>query len=154
MSPADRSNGGPQAAARQQAAAEQRKADLAALEFPFGDKKPEPAKTIEVAPGTADGSYGIHVARLAGLPEAALARAEEVLRSLESGEQAGAVARLADDLPLFAAQPARKATAQQETPAPSAAETRLGEINPDELTPRAALELLYELKALLGGKGD
>ncbi len=107
----------------------------------------------EVAPGTADGSYGIHVARLAGLPEAALARAEEVLRSLESGEQAGAVARLADDLPLFAAQPARKATPAPEAPGPSEAETRLGEINPDELTPRAALELLYELKALLGGKG-
>ena len=54
------------------------------------------------APGTADRSYGIHVARLAGLPEAVTARAEEVLQLLEKGEQGGALARLADDLPLFA----------------------------------------------------
>ena len=62
----------------------------------------------EVGPGTADRSYGIHVARLAGLPEAALARAEEVLKALEQGEKADAVSSLADDLPLFAASPAKK----------------------------------------------
>src|SRR4029077_17347336 len=61
----------------------------------------------EVAPGTADRSYGIHVAKLAGLPAAVTARAEEVLQILEKGEQGGALARLADDLPLFrAARPA------------------------------------------------
>ena len=54
----------------------------------------------EVAPGAADRSYGIHVAKLAGLPPAVVARAEEVLETLEQGEQAGALARLADDLPL------------------------------------------------------
>ena len=55
----------------------------------------------EVAPGTADRSYGIHVAKLAGLPAAVTARAEEILAILEKGEQGGALARLADDLPLF-----------------------------------------------------
>ena len=57
----------------------------------------------EVGPGTADRSYGIHVAKLAGLPKAVTARAEEVLSVLEKGEQGGALARLADDLPLFSA---------------------------------------------------
>lgn len=101
----------------------------------------------EVAQGTADRSYGIHVARLAGLPPAAVARAEEVLGMLEQGEQAGALARLADDLPLFAAAP----TPQAETP-PSPVEARLAEIRPDELAPRAALDLLYELRGLLKGE--
>ena len=59
----------------------------------------------EVAPGAADRSYGIHVARLAGLPEAVLARAEAVLAVLEQGEKATAAARLANDLPLFQARP-------------------------------------------------
>ncbi len=99
----------------------------------------------EVAPGAADRSYGIHVAKLAGLPPAVIARAEEVLELLEQGEQAGALARLADDLPLFAA------TAKQAPPAtrPSPLESALSAINPDELTPKAALELLYRLRALL-----
>src|SRR5262249_29773992 len=57
----------------------------------------------EVAPGAADRSYGIHVARLAGLPAAVIARAEEVLRQLETGEQANTATKLADDLPLFSA---------------------------------------------------
>ena len=57
----------------------------------------------EVGPGTADRSYGIHVAKLAGLPKSVTARAEEVLEVLEKGEQGGALARLADDLPLFQA---------------------------------------------------
>src|SRR5262252_3770273 len=57
----------------------------------------------EVGPGTADRSYGIHVAKLAGLPKSVTARAEEVLGLLEKGEEGGALARLADDLPLFSA---------------------------------------------------
>ena len=57
----------------------------------------------EVAPGTADRSYGIHVAKLAGLPPAVTARAAEILELLEKGEEAGALARLADELPLFRA---------------------------------------------------
>ncbi|MGO1119447.1 DNA mismatch repair protein MutS [Rhodovibrionaceae bacterium A322] len=102
----------------------------------------------EVAAGSADRSYGIHVAKLAGLPVGAVARAEEVLAQLEQGEQAGALTRLADDLPLFAAT-LEKAEAALPVPAePSQVESRLEDINPDNLTPREALDLLYELKAL------
>jgi DNA mismatch repair protein MutS len=100
----------------------------------------------EVAPGTADRSYGIHVAKLAGLPAAVTARAEEVLQILEKGEQGGALARLADDLPLFRA--ARPVPAVPE-PKASAIEAMLRDIRPDELSPREALELLYRLKSLL-----
>ena len=68
----------------------------------------------------------------------------QVLAALEKGEQSGAVTRLADDLPLFAAAPTRPAglAKQQE----SEVEKALGEINPDELSPREALELLYSLR--------
>ncbi len=105
----------------------------------------------EVAPGAADRSYGIHVARLAGLPAAVVARAEEVLKALEKGEQSGAVTRLVDDLPLFrvASQPAQPARAQQ---GPSLVEQALAEINPDELTPKQALEALYDLRRQLLSK--
>lgn len=101
----------------------------------------------EVANGAADRSYGIHVARLAGLPPQVVARAEEVLAALEKGEQGSAVARLADDLPLFAtlAKPKPKAA----EPAPSAVEERLRAVNPDEMTARQALDLIYELRGLV-----
>jgi DNA mismatch repair protein MutS len=98
----------------------------------------------EVGPGTADRSYGIHVAKLAGLPKAVTARAEEVLSVLEKGEQGGALARLADDLPLFSA--ARRRA--EPPPRESAAEDLLRDTRPDELTPREALDLVYRLKAL------
>ena len=101
----------------------------------------------EVTPGAADRSYGIHVARLAGLPGAAVARAEQVLETLEKGEQSSAVTRLADDLPLFAA--AERRANPPPPPPPSPVEERLKEIDPDALTPRQALDLLYELRAKL-----
>ncbi len=101
----------------------------------------------EVAPGAADRSYGIHVAKLAGLPASVTARATEVLEILEKGEEAGALARLADDLPLFRAAFHRPKEAA--TPQASPAEELLRDIRPDELTPREALELLYRLKGLL-----
>jgi DNA mismatch repair protein MutS len=100
----------------------------------------------EVAPGAADRSYGIHVAQLAGLPAAVVARAEQVLAALEKGEQSGAVSRLADDLPLFAAAPARPAGGVAKSQE-SEIEKALADVNPDELTPREALELLYALRA-------
>ncbi|HVJ51466.1 MAG TPA: DNA mismatch repair protein MutS [Aliidongia sp.] len=103
----------------------------------------------EVAPGAADRSYGIHVAKLAGLPKPVVARAEAVLELLEQGEAGSALSRLADDLPLFSA--ARKPAPAPAAAEPSAVETRLDSIQPDELTPRAALELLYELKRLKQG---
>jgi DNA mismatch repair protein MutS len=99
----------------------------------------------EVIAGAADQSYGVHVAKLAGLPPAVVARAQEVLRILEQGEQSGALAQLADDLPLFSATvpaPAAPGT-------PSAVEEALADVNPDELSPRDALEILYRLKGLL-----
>jgi DNA mismatch repair protein MutS len=102
----------------------------------------------EVGPGTADRSYGIHVARLAGLPEAALARAEEVLRALEQGEKADQLSRLADDLPLFAAAP-RPVSGARSSAKPSAVEEALRHVHPDGLTPKDALDLVYRLKSLL-----
>jgi DNA mismatch repair protein MutS len=99
----------------------------------------------EVAAGAADRSYGIHVAKLAGLPPAAVARAEAVLALLEKGEQQSALTRLADDLPLFTA--LRPTVAAKR----SAVEAALAEVHPDALSPREALELIYKLKAMLGG---
>ncbi|MDE1148790.1 MAG: DNA mismatch repair protein MutS [Azospirillaceae bacterium] len=103
----------------------------------------------EVAAGAADRSYGIHVARLAGLPATVITRAEEVLAILEAGDQGSAVTRLADDLPLFSA-PVRRAPEPSAPPAPvSPALAALKDVSPDELTPRQALEELYRLKGLL-----
>ncbi len=98
----------------------------------------------EVAPGAADRSYGVHVARLAGLPTSVVGRAEEILATVEAGDQSGAVARLADDLPLFRAVPD-----EPQTGGPSPLEEAFAAIDPDELTPRAALELIYRLKGQL-----
>jgi DNA mismatch repair protein MutS len=103
----------------------------------------------EVAPGAADRSYGIHVAKLAGLPAAVIARAEQVLATLEKGEQSSALTRLAEDLPLFAAS---KPQTPQEMAEPAPLETLLAGLRPDELSPREALELLYKIKALSGDK--
>jgi DNA mismatch repair protein MutS len=106
----------------------------------------------EVAPGTADRSYGIHVARLAGLPEAVLRRAAAVLKRLEQGESRSAASSLADDLPLFAS--VLREPPPAEAPAePSAVERLLGETDPDALTPRQALELVYRLKKALVATG-
>jgi DNA mismatch repair protein MutS len=102
----------------------------------------------EVEAGAADRSYGIHVARLAGLPDAVISRAEDVLKTLETGEQSGAVAKLADDLPLFAVAP------QAPPPAavgPSPVAEALAGVSPDDLTPREALEELYRLKRIADG---
>jgi DNA mismatch repair protein MutS len=98
----------------------------------------------EVAPGSADRSYGIQVAKLAGLPSGVISRAEEVLETIESGEQGSAVSRLADDLPLFTSAPRPAPTPT----GPSPLEQALAEIHADELSPREALELIYKLKAL------
>ncbi|HEX3066910.1 MAG TPA: DNA mismatch repair protein MutS [Dongiaceae bacterium] len=101
----------------------------------------------EVASGAADRSYGIHVAKLAGLPPAVVSRAEEVLATLEKGEQAGALTRLAEDLPLFAAAP-RGAPAK----GPSPVEEALAALEPDQLTPKQALEEIYRLRRLARGE--
>ncbi|WP_108025672.1 DNA mismatch repair protein MutS [Rhodovulum kholense] len=103
----------------------------------------------EVRKGAADRSYGVQVARLAGLPDSVVERARVVLDALERGEREGgrSHATLIDDLPLFSA----AAIPQRPAPAPagpSPVEDRMSAIHPDELSPREALELLYELKAL------
>ncbi|MDO5643811.1 MAG: DNA mismatch repair protein MutS, partial [Paracoccus sp. (in: a-proteobacteria)] len=106
----------------------------------------------EVVRGAADRSYGVQVARLAGLPEAVVTRARDILASLESGEREGAArpAAIIDDLPLFRAAPAPAAPPKKT----SAAETRLRDVHPDSLTPREALDLVYELKSLTDQAGN
>ncbi len=99
----------------------------------------------ELADGPADRSYGIAVARLAGLPPALLARAKSVLARLEAGRDAtGGIAAGLDDLPLFAAVPAEPEAA------PDLLAEALAELDPDALTPREALDALYALKRLAG----
>ena len=98
----------------------------------------------QVVPGIADRSYGIQVARLAGLPTSVIERAKNVLQQLESFEQTNSIAKLIDDLPLFAL--SRSKT--QKIPANSKLEDRLKQVNADDLTPRQALQILYELKTL------
>ena len=100
----------------------------------------------EVRKGAADRSYGVQVARLAGLPASVVERARIVLAALEKGErERGSQKALIDDLPLFAAAPAPHPS----PPGTSELEARLKDIRPDELTPKAALELIYELSALV-----
>ncbi|MEO1681342.1 MAG: DNA mismatch repair protein MutS, partial [Pseudomonadota bacterium] len=102
----------------------------------------------EVRPGAADRSYGVQVARLAGLPPSVIERARVVLDALEKGEREGGTRpkALIDDLPLFAA--AAKAEGPEPKPAPSPVLARLEQAAPDEMSPRDALDLIYELKAL------
>ena len=99
----------------------------------------------EVKRGTADRSYGVQVARLAGLPETVVARAKVVLEALEKGEREGQRKFVIDDLPLFNAIPT---SAPQKT-APSQVEARLKSIMPDDLSPKEALNLIYELRDLV-----
>ena len=101
----------------------------------------------EVIPGAADRSYGIHVAKLAGLPPVVIKRAEQVLDALEHDKNNQKINDLADDLPLFAS--VQKKVAEEEVERFSPVEEALEAVNPDELTPREALEKLYEIKALL-----
>jgi DNA mismatch repair protein MutS len=115
----------------------------------------------KVRPGAADRSYGIQVAKLAGLPAPVTRRAAEVLALLEKGDgKAPDGAALIEELPLFAA--ARRIPSprlrgegqgegQQEAEADGGASPlveALAALNPDDLTPKAALETLYQLKEL------
>ncbi len=127
----------------------------------------------KLKPGAADRSYGIQVAKLAGLPASVVSRAAEVLAMLEKGDRRGeAGGRALDDLPLFAAaRPkgglvkggmakagtgrglAAESAAAASPPPPSAIDLAVAKINPDELTPRQALEALYDLRKLIKTKG-
>jgi DNA mismatch repair protein MutS len=98
----------------------------------------------EVAEGPADRSYGLAVARLAGLSPPVIARAKEVLKRLEAGRAAtGGLAAGLDDLPLFAA-----AGQAEEAAASDPLREALTAIDADALAPREALDLLYRLKDL------
>ena len=100
----------------------------------------------KVKAGAADRSYGIQVAKLAGLPAAVVRRASEVLKALEKNDRrAAGGAKPLDDLPLFAA---TRPTGSVPSDVPSEVDTALASINPDDLTPKAALEALYRLKQL------
>jgi DNA mismatch repair protein MutS len=102
----------------------------------------------EVLPGSADRSYGIQVAKLAGLPPAVITRAKSVLSKLEAQDRGQTARALVDDLPLFAV-PSRAAA---EAAPPSEAELLMDAVkalHPDEMSPREALEALYALKAKL-----
>ena len=99
----------------------------------------------EVAAGAADRSYGIQVAKLAGLPAAVVARARQVLDHLETSDKGSGAERLVHDLPLFQNNATPRELATNTT---SDVEDKLDEINPDTLTPKEALDLLYELKDL------
>jgi DNA mismatch repair protein MutS len=101
----------------------------------------------EVRKGAADRSYGVQVAKLAGLPESVVERARVVLEALEKGDREGSGQKaVIDDLPLFAATPPN-APAPVVT-GPSPLEDALKKVLPDELTPREALDVIYRLKAM------
>ncbi len=92
-------------------------------------------------PGAADRSYGVQVAKLAGLPRSVVARAREVLKQLEAAERRSPAAALIDDLPLFRTAPAEEKEAD-------ALREELERLDLDALSPREALEMLYRPKSL------
>lgn len=99
----------------------------------------------DVKPGAADKSYGVQVARLAGLPPQAVSRAREVLTRLEGNHDQAHDAL--GGLPLFTAAPVPVATA------PSEIELAIERLDIDDLSPRAALDLVYDLQRKLKDKG-
>lgn len=111
----------------------------------------------QVIDGAADRSYGVHVARLAGLPPAVISRAQALLAEMEAGGHGVIDAgKLAADLPLFehdfSADTAMVAQATAPVAAEDALRARLAAANPDLMAPREALDLVYELRELLAGE--
>jgi DNA mismatch repair protein MutS len=102
----------------------------------------------EVVAGVADRSYGIQVAKLAGLPASVIERSKLVLAELEAQDRTSPTRRMIDDLPLFAATPKSAAPASNDS-AVDAIVAALAALNPDEMSPREAIEALYALKAKL-----
>ena len=97
----------------------------------------------EVVAGAADRSYGIQVAKLAGLPPAVVKRAQVLLAELEASERQAPVQKLIDDLPLFAA------LVPAAPPAADPLREALAALDPDALTPREALETIYQLQRIV-----
>jgi DNA mismatch repair protein MutS len=106
----------------------------------------------KVKPGAADRSYGIQVAKLAGLPDAVVGRAREVLALLEKTEsRKNARNGGLDELPLFAVS---RTVASASPAGPSPVEKAVDDLQPDEISPRAALDTIYRLKALRQGRNE
>jgi DNA mismatch repair protein MutS len=103
----------------------------------------------EVAAGAADRSYGIQVAKLAGLPRAVVERAQVVLAELEAEDRISPARRLIDDLPLFAAASRARPSAPPPDSALEELIAALATLHPDDMSPREAIEALYALKAKL-----
>lgn len=108
----------------------------------------------EIIPGAADRSYGIQVARLAGLPSAVIDRAKQVLKQLEDHDRKRPAAALIDDLPLFSASrgisaPTPAGGAEPAGPSPEILDflNEVRALTPDDFSPREALQALYDLKA-------
>ncbi len=119
--------------------------DLAPAHMQVREWRGEVVFEHRVGPGAAERSWGVHVARLAGVAAPVLARAQEVLKALEA--RARGLDPLSEELPLFA----RPAPAAAAPPAPDhPALAALAELDADALSPREALDALYRLKSLLG----
>ena len=104
----------------------------------------------EVMPGAADRSYGIQVAKLAGLPAGVIARAKTILAKLEAQDRSSTTRALAEDLPLFATT-SRAVEEKIETPADRLLKA-FEALHPDDMSPREALDALYALKKTLGSR--
>ncbi|MFT3673765.1 DNA mismatch repair protein MutS [Aestuariivirga sp.] len=125
-------------------------ASLAARTMAVKEWKGEIIFLHDVVKGAADRSYGIQAAKLAGLPQPVIARAFEVLKHLEQQRDEKPAGHFADDLPLFSVRAMAPPTAER---APDALRLRLAGLDPDQVSAREALNLLYELKALSGKDG-
>jgi DNA mismatch repair protein MutS len=99
----------------------------------------------EVIDGAADRSYGIHVAKLAGLPKSVITRAGQVLKKLEKDSQKQNENSLENDLPLFAFAEVQEPQAEVKK---SPLEEVIDSIEPNDITAREALDIIYELKTL------
>ena len=124
----------------------QKLARLRLLTLRVADHKGEVIFLHEVIHGTADRSYGIQVARLAGLPQPVIERARLILEELEAQDKGNPVEKMVDDLPLFSIQtPVAIPNLQK----PDPLHETLAKLDPDQMTPREAMDALYQLKALL-----
>ena len=118
---------------------------LRLLTLRVADHKGEVVFLHEVIAGTADRSYGIQVARLAGLPQPVIERARLILEELEAQDRRNPVEKMVDDLPLFSIQAPIVASPQ---PSHDSLRETLATIDPDQMTPREAMDALYKLKSL------
>ncbi|MCR9055920.1 DNA mismatch repair protein MutS [Roseibium album] len=107
----------------------------------------------EIVPGAADRSYGIQVAKLAGLPAMVVERSKQVLGQLEEQDRRSPAESLIDELPLFANITTKPPGGAADPAKPNPVSEALTELAPDDMTPREALEALYQLKTLQAG-GD